>query len=305
MRFRTTLDQWATLREIEKAGSIQAAAISLNKSHTTVIYGVRKLEQQLGVELLEVKGRKTALTTEGKELLRRANLMLEQAKELELLSDQVAAGMEKELIIAMDHLCDPALLYEAMEAFLSKNCSTSIQVIETSLSKTTSVVTQGLADIAIITVPVTNYPAESFSVTSMVPVVSVNHPLVQLEKVTPADLANTVQIVIRDLGDDIDGKAKRDAGWVKGLQRITVDNFDHAFRAVEKGVGFCRLPNHVIKQRDQGQLSILDVKQADAYHLPLHITLPKGAQTGPAALAMYEQLKRLRVTPHTTNKKGS
>jgi len=40
MRLKTTLDQWLTLIEIDKAGSIQAAASRLNKSHTTLIYAI-------------------------------------------------------------------------------------------------------------------------------------------------------------------------------------------------------------------------------------------------------------------------
>lgn len=57
MRLKTTLDQWLTLHEIDRHGSIQAAATALNKSHTTLIYAVRKLEDQLGVTLVTVEGR--------------------------------------------------------------------------------------------------------------------------------------------------------------------------------------------------------------------------------------------------------
>ncbi len=41
MRLKTTLEQWLTLFEIDKAGSIQAAANTLNKSHTTLIYSIK------------------------------------------------------------------------------------------------------------------------------------------------------------------------------------------------------------------------------------------------------------------------
>lgn len=294
MRFRTTLEQWVTLREIDRAGSIQAAALSLNKSHTTVIYGIRKLEQQLGIELLEVKGRKAVLTLDGRDLLRRANTMLDQVKELELLSGQLSAGMEQEITVAMDHLCDPSLLYDAMSRFITNNSATSVQVIETSLSKTEEVVKQEVADIAIITLPITNYPAEAFSVTTMLPVVSKSHPLATSVKVSLSELANVTQIVIRDLGESALRKTKQDVGWLKGQQRITVDNFDHAFKAVESDVGFCRLPRHIIESRNQGQLVVLNVTLSDQYQVPLHLTLPKGVRTGPAALAMYEALKQLR-----------
>ncbi|MFB9216121.1 LysR family transcriptional regulator [Vibrio sinaloensis] len=292
MRLKSTLEQWVTLKEVDRAGSIQAAASALNKSHTTLIYSIKKLEDQLGVKLVEVKGRRATVTEHGRSLLRRANSMLEQARDLEDLSQQISAGVESEITVAMDHLCDPNLLYQPMAEYLSQNSITSIQVVETSLSKTAEMVTSEQADIAIITLPITNYPAEAFSLTSMLPVVSSKHPLAGQKQVCMADFATHCQIVIRDLGaTNIDSK-EQNVGWLKANQRITVDNFDHAFRAVEQGVGFCRLPEHIIKLRNTGQLKVLKVEHNERYQVPLHITLPKGAKTGPAALCFYDFLRQ-------------
>ncbi|NOH78116.1 LysR family transcriptional regulator [Vibrio sp. RE86] len=290
MRLKSTLEQWLTLQEVHKAGSIQAAAVSLNKSHTTLIYSIRKLEDQLGVKLVEVKGKRASVTEHGKSLLRRAGSMLEQARDLEDLSQQISAGVESEITIAIDHLCDPSLLYKAMASYLKMNNSTSIQVVETSLSKTTEMVTNEQADIAIITLPVTNYPAQAFSMTSMLPVVSSDHPLAHKPNICMADFATQTQVVVRDLGASDADKREQNVGWLKANQRITVDNFDHAFRAIEQGVGFCRLPEHIITQRNHGQLKVLKIEQNDKYQVPLHITLPKGAKTGPAAKCFYDQL---------------
>ncbi|WP_394246212.1 LysR family transcriptional regulator [Vibrio profundi] len=287
MRLKSTLEQWNTLREIDRAGSIQAAANALNKSHTTLIYSIKKLEEQLSVKLVEVKGRRASLTTQGKSLLRRANSMLDQAKELESLSQQLSAGVESEITVAIDHLCDPALLYQPMAKYLEQNNATSIQVVETSLSKTTEMVTRGLADIAIITLPVTNYPAEAFSITTMLPVVSNSHPLATQQPLCLSDFSTHCQVVVRDLGAS---ENTQNVGWLKANQRITVDNFDHAFRAIEQGVGFCRLPEHIVNTRNRGQLTTLNVEQSDRYQVPLHLTLPKGANTGPAAKCFYQQL---------------
>jgi DNA-binding transcriptional LysR family regulator len=198
--------------------------------------------------------------------------------------------VESEITVAMDHLCNPSLLYQPMAQYLQGNSITSIQVVETSLSKTTEMVTNEQADIAIITLPVTNYPAQAFTMTSMIPVVSSKHPLAKQDNVCMADFATHCQVVVRDLGADVAERREQNVGWLKANQRITVDNFDHAFRAVEQGVGFCRLPEHIIKQRNRGQLTVLKVEQNGKYQVPLHITLPKGAKTGPAAKCFYELL---------------
>ncbi|MFW1568078.1 LysR substrate-binding domain-containing protein, partial [Vibrio parahaemolyticus] len=96
--------------------------------------------------------------------------------------------------------CDPTLLYRPMAEYLKRNKLTSIRVLETSLSKTHDVVTNEQADIAIINLPITKYPAQSFSLTTMVPVVSTEHPLASEEQLCMSDFATHCQIVIRDLG---------------------------------------------------------------------------------------------------------
>ncbi|UTV29408.1 LysR family transcriptional regulator [Photobacterium atrarenae] len=292
MRLKTTLEQWLTLYEIDRAGSIQAAATTMNKSHTTLLYAVKKLEEQLDVSLIAVRGRRAVLTEAGKSLLRRASTMLEQVRELEVISEQLSQGIESEIIIAIDHLCDPQWLYQPMAEYLSQNSTTSIQVVETSLSKTTEMVTSERADIAIINLPVTNYPAQAFGVITMVPVVAAHHPFAQKSPLFFTDLSTISQIVIRDLGDETGQKSKQNVGWLKSSQRITVDNFDHAFRAVEYGVGFCRLPEHIVKRRADGKMKVLNIEGAERYQVAMHLTLPKGAKTGPAATYFYQMLLR-------------
>lgn len=286
MRLKTTLDQWLTLSEIDKAGSIQAAAVVLNKSHTTLIYAIKKLEDQLGVSLVQIKGRRAVLTDDGKSLLRRAQSMIEQAQALEEISTQLTLGVESEIVIGIDHLCDRQWLYGPLATFFAENSTTSIKIVETSLSKTISMVEEQQADISIINLPITNYPCESFGSVGMLPVVMKGHPLAHKTEPCLADLAVNRQIVIRDLG----GTSNKDVGWLKSSQRITVDNFDHAWQAVKQGLGYCRLPKHIIEQHKDEGIVVLNVEYSNHYHVPLHVILPKGAKSGSAAKGLYHLL---------------
>ncbi|WP_136681211.1 LysR family transcriptional regulator [Neptunomonas sp. XY-337] len=286
MRLKTTLDQWLTLSEVEAAGSIQAAAKSLNKSHTTLLYTVRKLEEQLGLTLLEVKGRKSVLTTAGKALLRRSRSMLEQAHALENSSALLAENVEAEIIVGIDHLCDRSWLYAPLATFIAENSVTSVRVIETSLSKTEQMVKAELTDLSIINIPVTNAGAEAFGSVSMVPIVSAHHPIAEYESVTLSELAALQQIVVTDLG----ACETHDVGWLKSSQRITVDTFDHAWDAVISGVGYCRFPEHMLARYANDAFHRLLVEGANKYQVPLHLTLPKGEKTGPAARRLYALL---------------
>ncbi|GHA55109.1 LysR family transcriptional regulator [Photobacterium aphoticum] len=303
MRLKTTLDQWLTLHEIDRHGSIQAAATALNKSHTTLIYAVRKLEDQLGVTLVTVEGRRAVLSEDGKALVRRASSLLDQARDLEHMSQQLSQGVESEITVAVDHLCDRQWLYGPLATFLAENTTTSVQIIETSLSGTTDAVLSGKADIAIINLPVTNYPAEALGTVNMIPVVAKHHPLAQQADLHINDLTTQTQIVIRDLGAD-SKLSKQNVGWLKSQQRITVDNFDHAWQAVKAGLGFCRLPQHWLNRMgrhgEEQDIVQLDIAEAHRYQVPIHVTLPHGVKTGPAAKQLYALI--CAQCPHTTEK---
>lgn len=289
MRLKTTLDQWLTLFEVDSAGSFQAAAVRLNKSHTTLIYAIKKLEQQLGVALIRVEGRRAVLTDEGKSLLRRAEPILDQACELEVLGGQLSKGIESEITITIDHLCNPDWLYRPLNKFLSVNKATSVQVRETSLSSTRDAVLEQQADIAIINLPVTNYLAEAFGIVTMIPIVARQHPLAHKERVCSEELLTATQIIVRDLGA-ANEPDEQSVGWLKSQQRVTVDNFSHAWKAVNAGVGFCRVPEHMLSGQDTTNTKRLLVQGGSSYQVPVHLALPKTVETGPAAQALYDFL---------------
>lgn len=290
MRLKSTLEQWNTLRAIDEFGSIQAASINLNKSHTTLIYLVKKLEEQLEIKLVEVIGRKATLTKDGKTLLRHASSMLEQAESLEAISTQLSKGTESEISVTVDHLCNKAILYRALNRFVATNIMTSVQIIETSLTSTIETVTNQDSDIALINLPITNFPAESIDMVTMVPIVAPSHSLVSKCPLTMADLTKETQIVLRDLGGNASSKGEddKDVGWLKAKRRITVDNFDQALQAVKNGLGFTRIPQHMFNSAEASELVRLEIKGANCYQVPIHITLPKGEDTGPAAISLYE-----------------
>ena len=289
MRLKTTLEQWHTLKAINEAGSIQAAAVQMNKSHTTLIYSVKKLEDQLGVTLLEVVSKKACLTGEGKTLLRHANPMLDQAKGLEDISAQLLKGVESEIQVTVDHLFDKEILYRALSEFVESYQMTSVQVLETSLTSTEEAVVGRLSDVAIITLPVTNFPAEALGVVTMIPVVSSAHDLASRGPLTMGELIGETQIVLRDLGGEESSSARetRNVGWLKAKRRITVDTFELALQGVKNGLGFTRIPEYLYHQH-QDALTKLDIPGASRYQVPMHITLPGGAESGPGAQHLHQ-----------------
>ena len=57
---KTTLEQWRMFKAVVEYGGYAQAADAIHKSQSTISYGVHKLQEQLGVQLLEVEGRQLA-----------------------------------------------------------------------------------------------------------------------------------------------------------------------------------------------------------------------------------------------------
>ena len=66
---RTTLDEWEILQAVVQLGGFAAAAKQLNRSQSTISYAIARLQEQLGIRLFEIKGRRAQLTEVGRVLL--------------------------------------------------------------------------------------------------------------------------------------------------------------------------------------------------------------------------------------------
>jgi DNA-binding transcriptional LysR family regulator len=89
---RTTLEQWALLAAVVDRGGFSQAAEALHRSQSTLSYGVAKLQQQLGVPLLELRGRKAELNEHGTVLLARARRIVDDLRGLEQLAQSLRQG---------------------------------------------------------------------------------------------------------------------------------------------------------------------------------------------------------------------
>lgn len=78
-----TTRQWAVLHAVVCSGSYASAAALLHISQPAVSYTISKMEEQIGIPLLKIEGRKARLTEQGMKLLRRSETLLHEAVELE------------------------------------------------------------------------------------------------------------------------------------------------------------------------------------------------------------------------------
>ena len=93
------------IREVEKQGSLTAAANVLNLTQSALSHSMKKLEQQLGTDIWLREGRRLRLTQAGQYVLALADRLLPQLAQAEQRLRQFAQGERGSLRIGME--CHP------------------------------------------------------------------------------------------------------------------------------------------------------------------------------------------------------
>lgn len=290
-RPRSTLEQWRILQAVVDAGGYAQAADLLNKSQSSLNHAVAKLQSQLGVELLEVIGRKAQLTDAGEVMLRRSRVLTQQIEDLELLADNIERGWEPEIRIAVELAYPKHFLYRALQAFYPQSRGSRVQIIDTVLTGTSEIIVQKKADLVIAGLVPKGYLGEPLSVTRFIAVVGASHELALLPALEQNQLSQYLQIVIRDTAQ----KPLENIGWLKAEQRWTVDNFNEAIEILQLGLGFCWLPDFTATEAlAKGDLIQLQLNNSSERLVPMSLLTPQEETMGPGS----KQLRQLILAEH-------
>ncbi len=278
---RTTLDQWYCFLAVVDEGSYARAAEALHKSQSAVTYAIQKLEEQLGVPVFVIQGRRAVLTEAGHGLYRRGRGLIDEALRLETSARAVAAGWEPQLRIVSDTLFPADCMLSCMQS-LAQDCPhTRLEYLETVLSGAEEALLERRCDIAITGIVPPGFLGDHLLRVRFLAVAHRDHPLHQLNRnLDFRDLRPYRQLVVRDSG----ARRPRDAGWLDAAQRLTVSRIDTSVSAVARGIGFAWLPEIALQsQLQQGLVRALPMTEGGERFADLFLVVPDRDQAGPAA----------------------
>jgi DNA-binding transcriptional LysR family regulator len=281
-RAKSTLEQWRILQAVVDYGGYAQAAEKLNKSQSSLNHAVAKLQHQLGIELLEVRGRKAYLTQQGEVLLRRSRHVTQAVNELEQLASNLEQGWEPSLTIAREIVYPMENLVCALNAFLPHSRGTRITMLDSVITGTQELILQNKVDLAICAgIAPKGYLAEPLCEEELYLVCHPTHPLADLGTIEDDKLlAQYLQLVIKDTGV----QSNVDIGWLKAEQRWTVSNFHEAKVILHRGMGFCWIPSFLIQEElAAGQLVRLHLQGSLKRRIMLNLVIPNRDQQGPAS----------------------
>lgn len=286
---KTTLEQWRMFKAVVDHGGFSQAADAIHKSQSTVHHAVHKLEESLGIQLLEVKGRKAVLTKAGELMLRRSAYLLDEAQKIEAIAGNLNAGVETRLSIAVDQVFPYRFLYQTFSSVSEEYPLLRIELVETVLSGANELLLQGKVDLALSPQPIAGAFSEELCPIEFIAVASPDHPLHHLDhELTYEDLKSCRQIVVRDSALE----SNRDEGWLGANQRWTVSHMRTSIDMVMQGFGFAWLPTtHIEGQLAQAQLKPLPLRNGLQRTAQMYLVFTDADRLGPAARALLSELR--------------
>lgn len=105
---------------VVRLGSFHAAADMLHRTHPSVFAAIRKLEDRLGMALLDRSGYRVMPTEAGRLFHERAAASLRDVDSLRLYADRLRQGTEPVFRVIIGDLCPPGQVLPLLSSFFAK-----------------------------------------------------------------------------------------------------------------------------------------------------------------------------------------
>ncbi len=292
-KFRISLKQWRMLHAVIDCGGYSNAAEFLNLSQSAISYTIAKLQNQLGIPLLQIEGRKAQITEAGRAMLERSRHLIKDAIALEQLAENLRKGGTSEIHLVVDHSFPTKLLMLAIREFSLLGYNTKVALSEVSMTEAEKALGDQTADLAISSQVPSGFLGNPLIDLEYVAVAHPNHPLLKLgREVTAADLDREIQIVIHTPKDTFNGTRKPHLAG--RAQTWTVSSIDTALSALGECFGYAWLPRHRIRdQIDDNSLAVLPLIEESVYKNTLYLIYGRAWQANSGTSRLAEVLRNV------------
>ena len=289
-----TLEQMKMLKLVAEQGSLRGASEIMFKTQPAISQGIKKLENQLGVQLFDRDGYRLELTAQGRQIYQHALRLLNEAAKIWQLSHHLAQGNEASITLAFEAAFDLNRVMPLLEVTQTKFPDTQIILKQEYLTGAVEALHDGEADLAISidSVQMMNDSSldyvkiyQGFMTCVASPRLLTRHADLQFAE----ELRNEYQILVQDTGQGTKG---RDFGVQTGQRRWYVNDFSTKKTLILGGMGWGRLPNNIIEDElEDGSLVKLKLKDAQNIVAMSHYAMKlKSRLLGPVANKLWENL---------------
>jgi len=194
-----TLDQWQTLLSVVERGGIAEAADELGMSHSAVTLTITRMQEALGLEIVDVDGKTARFTAAGASLAQRARMLLRDARAVEELADNLRLGWENQIRVAFDNTFPIDTMVEALRNFSPLSRGTQVTIRETGTAEAEAALHAGSVDVVITTRVPDGYLSEPLTTLQLMAVTAPKHPFANAQGAISAyQLACELVVEVRD-----------------------------------------------------------------------------------------------------------
>jgi DNA-binding transcriptional LysR family regulator len=297
---RIKLHDLRCFNAVASAGSFQAAGMALNRSHPSVFAAVARLEQLLGLTLLDRSGYRVTLTDAGQLFHARARLALRELDHLESYANQLASGEETVLRVIIGDLCPRPPILHLLSRFFADHAKTRLHLEYEAVGGPLERLTEGDADLVFHRAEPSDPRLEQIKLdnVALIPVVAPGFlPFTPSLEITPEQMRPFTQCVIRDTAQR---PSSESYFLIEGAHQCSAPDQLMKKELILHGLAWGHLPAWLIEEeiRDGRLISIA------GRHLPgrtdtLAAVRHRRTSHGPVAEALWRELRPSVLTSPT------
>jgi len=299
---RLDLDALEALDAVIREGGLAPAARRLNKVQSAVSYQLRRLEQQLGLPLLDRSGYRIRLTPAGEALLAEGRRVLSQAEQMEALARQFAQGWEPRLTVIVDGILPLEPVLAALKVMADERIPTRIQVRVEYLKGVQYRFEKDAADLMIVK-DYAAHPylrAEALSEITCVLCVAPEHPLAGRRPASLSELQEQVELSVQDSSDQGD-----DQHMFGGERVFYLAGFVAKREALLMGLGFGWMPMALVAaELQKGKLVELGYAGGSRYRFTPRLVHRTDRSLGPAGRRLTALLREAATSESSVARSG-
>jgi DNA-binding transcriptional LysR family regulator len=288
---RISLKQWRLFQAVVDHDGFLGAAKTLHVSQSAISHALAKLQDELGVQLLTIKGRKACLTDEGEVFLRCSRELVRQALELEELGENLRLGRQLEVRLAVEPHFPTDLLLRAFHDMVTMSSKTRLSVEEVPHAKVKQSLYENKVDLAISTELITGFSGSKLIEIEQLAVAHADNPLFRMNRELTFDDLRTQTRIALHASEDSAGTGPGHP-YAHNPCRWKMDSLDSAAKALSFANGYAWLPRYRVQEwLDGGIMRVLPLNSGSSFLTKMYLIQGRSANFNAGAKKFADALQ--------------
>ncbi|MGZ3687783.1 MAG: LysR family transcriptional regulator [Bdellovibrionota bacterium] len=284
-----SIEQAKALDAIGETGSLTKASEILKKRHSALVYLIKNLEEETGLEILDRSKYRTTLTPVGKRLWDECKKLLSAQADFECLCRDLASGWEPRLRVSAGSLVPLDWVMRAVAVLAAKGASTQVQICSEFVCDTDQALSEGSVDVLISAFPPERSSCTSYDLEPVAASLVVHRShLLAMRAHTSEEMKKFVYIST----DQLDTRLNLNTSVFSGASALLLGNRQSIKSAVANGNGFAWIPDHLIQNElKSGEFRLVQWDRPNRHFFHPKLYMP-ATSTGKAAKILVDELRR-------------